>query len=210
MKRYYYILVSCLKIDFNFGIQLESYWTYELCHGRYVRQYHEEREGKKIKMQEFYLGTLDKAHKMKLFAFYDEQAKNPERKLDIPIKKIDGINMPYVEVEMTDGTVCDLNNKPRTIKVLYVCFQLGKHDIYSLKETMSCEYEVVVLSSVLCTHPDYKPQNTGEYDITCHPVDNSPSKPKSLKALEIESEKMQDQHGRVNLQDLILNLQIFP
>lgn len=25
--------------------RVESYWTYKLCHGRYVQQYHEEREG---------------------------------------------------------------------------------------------------------------------------------------------------------------------
>lgn len=25
--------------------RLESYWSYEVCHGRYIRQYHEEREG---------------------------------------------------------------------------------------------------------------------------------------------------------------------
>lgn len=28
--------------------RLESYWTYELCHGRFVRQFHEEREGQLI------------------------------------------------------------------------------------------------------------------------------------------------------------------
>lgn len=27
--------------------RLESYWTYEVCHGRFIRQYHEDREGKK-------------------------------------------------------------------------------------------------------------------------------------------------------------------
>jgi endoplasmic reticulum lectin 1 len=26
-------------------------------------------------------------------------------------KKIDGLNLPYFEVEMIDGTVCDLNNE---------------------------------------------------------------------------------------------------
>lgn len=25
--------------------RLESYWSYEVCHGRHVRQYHEDREG---------------------------------------------------------------------------------------------------------------------------------------------------------------------
>jgi len=46
--------------------QLESYWTYELCHGRYIRQYHEEREGKKVKLQEYYLGMWNKTQFAKL------------------------------------------------------------------------------------------------------------------------------------------------
>ncbi|XP_077259788.1 endoplasmic reticulum lectin 1 isoform X2 [Temnothorax americanus] len=176
--------------------RLESYWTYELCHGRFVRQYHEDREGKKIKMQEYYLGTLDTEQKAKLLAYYNERAKNPNGKSNIPIKKIDGINMPYLEIEMTDGTMCDLNNKPRIIKVLYVCYKHGKHDVYSLKETVSCEYEAIVLSPVLCNHPDYKPQDTGENEITCLPVDNAPRKPKSLMAMELDSLKMRHQQAR--------------
>ncbi|XP_011343381.1 endoplasmic reticulum lectin 1 isoform X3 [Ooceraea biroi] len=178
--------------------RLETYWTYELCHGKYVRQYHEDREGKKIKMQEYYLGMLDKAQKLKLSAYYDEQAKNPNRKIQIPIKRIEGISMPYVEIEMTDGTMCDLYNKPRLIKVLYVCYKHGKHDIYSLKETVTCEYEAIVLSPILCDHPDYKPPDTGENAITCQPVSNAPKKPRSLIAMEVESLKMRQ--SRVNLQ----------
>ncbi|TGZ47006.1 Endoplasmic reticulum lectin 1 [Temnothorax longispinosus] len=183
--------------------RLESYWTYELCHGRFVRQYHEDREGKKIKMQEYYLGTLDTEQKAKLLAYYNEQAKNPNRKSNIPIKKIDGINMPYLEIEMTDGTMCDLNNKPRIIKVLYVCYKHGKHDVYSLKETMSCEYEAIVLSPVLCNHPDYKPQDTGENEITCLPVDNAPRKPKSLMVMELDSLKMRHQQARDDKQQKV-------
>ena len=34
-------------------LRLEHYWTYELCHGRYIRQYHEERDGKNIKVMCF-------------------------------------------------------------------------------------------------------------------------------------------------------------
>lgn len=31
--------------------RIESYWTYEICHGNYIKQYHEERDGKSSKMQ---------------------------------------------------------------------------------------------------------------------------------------------------------------
>lgn len=42
------------------NLQLDSYWTYEICHGKHVKQYHEERETKIIITQEFYLGRWDK------------------------------------------------------------------------------------------------------------------------------------------------------
>lgn len=75
---------------------------------------------------------------------------------NVPVKKIDGLNMPYLQVNMSDGTLCDLNGKPRLTRVLYVCYSHGKNDIFSLKETSICEYEVVILSPLLCQHPKYK------------------------------------------------------
>ncbi|CAL7934550.1 unnamed protein product [Xylocopa violacea] len=173
--------------------RVESYWSYELCHGRYVRQYHEDRDGKKVKTQEYYLGTFDKLQELKLLAEYTEREANPSRKADIPVKKVDGINMPYVEIEMGDGTVCDLNNKPRKIKVLYVCYRHGKHELFSIEEPSSCEYEVIVLSPWLCNHPDYNPQATGENEINCYPLKNAADKPRSLIAMEIESMKLRYQ-----------------
>lgn len=50
--------------------QPESYWTYEICHGHYVRQYHEEREGKKVKLQEYILGRWDTALTKLLRMYY--------------------------------------------------------------------------------------------------------------------------------------------
>ncbi|XP_043261848.1 endoplasmic reticulum lectin 1 [Colletes gigas] len=167
--------------------RVESYWTYELCHGQFVRQYHDDRDGKKVKTQEYYLGSYDKLQELKLIAEYAKQQENPNRKRDIPIKKVDGINMPYVEIEMTDGTVCNINNKPRKVKVLYVCYQHDKHELFSVKETVSCEYEIIVLSPLLCAHPDYKPQDIRENEINCLPVDTAPTKPRVLMAMEMES-----------------------
>lgn len=138
------------------------------------------------------MGTFQKVEEFHLFAEYELRDKT-SKKADIPVKKVDGINMPYVEIEMGDGTVCNLNNKPRKVKVLYVCYQHGKHELFSLEETSTCEYEIVVLSPLLCSHPDYKPQDTGENEINCLPVDNAPKKPRSLIAMEIESLKLRHQ-----------------
>ncbi|XP_076655957.1 endoplasmic reticulum lectin 1 isoform X1 [Halictus rubicundus] len=186
-------ILSVLPMHSPCSYKVELYWTYELCHGKYVRQYHEDRDGKKVKIQEYYLGTFDKLQEMKLLAEYQERNLRPNRKAEIPVTKVDGINMPYVEIEMGDGSVCDINNKPRKVKVRYVCYQHGRHDLFSVKELVSCEYEVIVLSPVLCHHPDYKPQGTGGNEVNCLPVDNAPEKPKALVSMEMESLNLQQQ-----------------
>jgi len=64
--------------------------------------------------------------------------------------------MPFFEVIYTDGTVCDLTGKARRTSVLYICHELGRGEIYELKETSSCEYEVIILTELLCMHPVYR------------------------------------------------------
>ncbi|XP_022185059.1 endoplasmic reticulum lectin 1 isoform X1 [Nilaparvata lugens] len=190
-------LLSPLFSQSSCSYRLESYWTYEVCHGRYVRQYHEERDGKKVKLQEYYLGRWDKTLHNKL----DEELEaekvagfpNPP-----PTKKLDGLNLPYLQLNLTDGTICDLNGKPRQTKILYVCYNHGKHEIYTFKETSTCEYELIVLSALLCHHPKYRPQESGEHPISCMPIDDSPRKPKNLIALEAESMKLKHQRMMEN------------
>lgn len=74
----------------------------------------------------------------------------------IETRRIESIDLPFFPINMTDGTVCELTNKPRKTKILYVCQPEGRGEIYELKETSTCEYEVIVLTSVLCSHPDFK------------------------------------------------------
>lgn len=64
--------------------------------------------------------------------------------------------MPYFAVSYSDGTLCDLTGNPRVTRVLYVCYEEGRHSVYSIKETFTCEYEIIVLSSLLCQHPAYR------------------------------------------------------
>lgn len=42
----------CMWILTVCSVQLESYWTYEVCHGKHVRQYHEEKETGQVGSQQ--------------------------------------------------------------------------------------------------------------------------------------------------------------
>ena len=68
---------------------------------------------------------------------------------------------------------------------------LGKHEMYSFKETSTCEYEVMVLSPLLCSHPDYRPESANEQHINCKPADKeTATKPQDLVKTEKENYKM--------------------
>ena len=67
----------------------------------------------------------------------------------------------------------------------------GKHEMYSFKETSTCEYEVMVLSPLLCSHPDYRPESANEQHINCQPADKeTATKPLDLVKTEQENYKM--------------------
>lgn len=64
---------------------------------------------------------------------------------------------PYYPVEMGNGTPCSLRqNRPRSSTVMYICHPEAKHEILSVAEVTTCEYEVVILTPLLCSHPKYR------------------------------------------------------
>lgn len=203
-------LISPLFNQAPCSYRIESYWAYEVCHGRHIRQYHEDREGKKVRIQEYILGYWDKNYYKEVLL---EEAKLEEKRTKnspAPVKKIDGTSFPYFEVLMSNGTRCELNqNRPRQTKVIYVCYIHGKHEVFSFKEISICVYEVVILSPLLCTHPKYKPQETGENQINCLPLEDNPKKPRNLMKMRKEAIKLRRKadldHIRVELHPLDLN-----
>lgn len=123
------------------------------------------------------MGKWELSKTEKLRARLAQAEKHNEK---LKYMKIDGLMLPYLEQEMSDGTPCDLiDNKPRSTKVLYVCFAHGKNEVYSLKEVSTCNYEVVILAPGLCAHPNFKPQQVSENLIQCEPLGYAPVKPKS-------------------------------
>uniref|UniRef100_A0A8C5E9Y5 Endoplasmic reticulum lectin n=1 Tax=Gouania willdenowi TaxID=441366 RepID=A0A8C5E9Y5_GOUWI len=163
--------------------RIESYWTYEVCHGKHIRQYHEEKEtGQKISIQEYFLGNLaTKSHSTET---------GEANIMGIPTKNIEGQLTPYYSLEMGNGTPCVLKqNEPRSTSVLYVCHPEAKHEILSVAEVTTCEYEVVVLTPLLCAHPKYRFKSSPVNAIFCQALAGSPLRP--LQLIQLEKEQQQ-------------------
>ncbi|KAM3606858.1 uncharacterized protein V6R79_024604 [Siganus canaliculatus] len=171
--------------------RIESYWTYEVCHGKHVRQFHEEKETGQISVQEYFLGNLaqssqsteaDKAEEVESFKSKVET--------EIPTKNIEGQLTPYFSLEMGNGTPCVLKqNQARSTSVLYVCHPEAKHEILSVAEVTTCEYEVVVLTPLLCSHPKYRFKSSPVNAIFCQSLGGSPLRPQQLTQLDKEQEE---------------------
>nr|XP_016923536.1 endoplasmic reticulum lectin 1 [Drosophila suzukii] len=164
--------------------RIEAYWSYEICHGHHVRQYHEEREGKNVKFQEYYLGkwTDDKTELLTKAWEADIKAGVKPKYKSL---KIDNTRYPYFEMEYSDGTMCDIIDAPRTTMVRYVCYPHGKDDIYSFKETSSCNYEAIILSSTLCTIRGFQAEESKELSIQCFNSESEPHRPLSMLRSEL-------------------------
>ncbi|WKX92333.1 hypothetical protein Q1695_010397 [Nippostrongylus brasiliensis] len=157
--------------------RIEPYWTYELCHGRYIVQYHEEKDIRGVgRTAEYYLGNLH--------VDYTTVSASPNN--DNPPKRvIDGEEHAYFPVHYSQGTTCDITGKPRTTTVMYICIENARNQVYSLSEVSSCNYEVVVFTSVLCGHPSYKRKEKQNQEIVCYSTHTSEkAKPKALQQME--------------------------
>uniref|UniRef100_A0A8C1MMN2 Endoplasmic reticulum lectin n=1 Tax=Cyprinus carpio TaxID=7962 RepID=A0A8C1MMN2_CYPCA len=175
-------LLELLFKQSSCSYRIESYWTYEVCHGKHVRQYHEDKEtGQKISIQEYYLGTMKKESDFLKLSLCSQ----------VPTKNIEGQLTPYYPVEMAHGTECSLKeNKPRSTTVLYVCHPEAKHEILTIAEVITCQYEVVVLTPLLCPHPKYRFKLSPVNDIFCQALGGSPLRPQSLSQLDREQEEL--------------------
>ena len=96
-------------------IQFQTYWSYEICHGKFIRQYHEEKVKGGTKSTEYFLGRKDDP-----ISFLP--ADVPKTRDEVPKKTLDGIETPYWEVTMKGGTKCELKpDLKRMTNVQYIC-----------------------------------------------------------------------------------------
>ncbi|XP_053206119.1 endoplasmic reticulum lectin 1-like [Panonychus citri] len=170
------------------SFRLEPYWSYELCHGKFIRQFHEESSSQKTYSQEYYLGKFDLNERKENELGFTQMEENWNKgKNGRPTVLIEGVATPYIEINMTGGTTCDLNNRPRFTRVLYVCNDEARNELSSIKETYTCEYEAIVLTPLLCIHPDFRNDAITEESIDCYSLGDSPIKPKGYVEYEVEN-----------------------
>uniref|UniRef100_T2M7R1 Endoplasmic reticulum lectin 1 n=1 Tax=Hydra vulgaris TaxID=6087 RepID=T2M7R1_HYDVU len=165
------------------SLKLEPYWTYQLCHGYSITQYHEESytdEGvtKLHRVSEFNLGVFSPEERLE----FKKKASLPvlEKEKMVPKQKFNDQEAPYFLIEMSHGDPCDLTGEPRRTSVFYICHQSADNELLSIKEVTTCHYEVIVLTSVLCLNPNYKIKTKTVHEIKCHALGDSPSKPMKL------------------------------
>ncbi|KAJ8045769.1 Endoplasmic reticulum lectin 1 [Holothuria leucospilota] len=174
-------------------IRIESYWNYELCHGQHIRQYHETKEqGSKTKLQEYFLG---RGYIFPTEAKFEMQnatlIKDTRENVKVPTFLLEDREYPYFEVIMRNGTPCDLKDGvPRMTRVHYICDEGSRNEMIMQEESSTCEYRVVIATSLLCNHPLYKVKDAPINTINCHPVNGSPTKPDGLTQLESTNSRM--------------------
>ena len=78
-----------------------------------------------LQLTEYYLGRYDaNALEEAVSHLKEMQSKGTLKK---PHKmRIENLNMPYYQLIMGDGTLCDLSGQPRVTRVNYVCYPAGE------------------------------------------------------------------------------------
>ena len=114
-----------------------------------------------------------------------------------PKMRIKDVDYPYYPVQYRYGTACDLTNKPRETTVMYICHEQVEHIVYSVTEVSTCNYELVLLTNLLCSHPAFQTPTIPEREIYCYASPNAVhARPAKLLELEkqIRTEKT-EQHS---------------
>ncbi|GBG33180.1 Protein OS-9-like [Hondaea fermentalgiana] len=141
----------------------EGWWTYELCIGQYLRQFHQTKDGRST---EYVLGKFDEAANIELQD--KEQVLVTDRHT----------NRPYFLQKYTGGTPCDLRSNERAAEIHFMCSSSEPisalpaavsaaaiassvtTSIISITESPTCFYVVKVQTPLVCSHPFFSDQES--------------------------------------------------
>lgn len=161
-----YLSDSCLR-------KTEGWWTYEVCLGRYIRQYHKEADG--TSSGEYVLGEFDDEANEKLEA--SEEAITSE----LWIMNGQEISHRVFIEKYSAGSVCPETGAPRTATLVFFCSSGHHNYIVGVKEDRTCGYQVQIATPLICAHPLFRGGKSGvnvneALTVHCVPYDEDASK----------------------------------
>ncbi|CAI8587347.1 unnamed protein product [Vicia faba] len=152
-------------------IRQEGWWSYEFCYQKKLRQLHLEDE--KV-VQEFVLGVYDP----EATAAYNQNLSDISTFKDPRSKDA---SQRYHAHQYTNGTICDLTNKPRETEVRFVCSE-PRAMISSITEISTCKYALTIHVAMLCKHPLFQEERPVWHTIDCNAL------PKDYKVSKVREE----------------------
>ncbi|KAI7869023.1 hypothetical protein BDF14DRAFT_1787101 [Spinellus fusiger] len=178
---------------------LHSYWTYEYCHRKHVRQFHEERlpqgENEKTEVRRevasYYLGVYPGQGQAKTPPQTAEQGLVQQNTLQYqrvgPKTTLRHVgDKPYLVQKWSGGTECDITKEPRTIEIQYHCDMQANDRITMFQEVKTCQYQMVISTPRLCEEFVSSPQSTSN----SHAIDCSPVVPDAMYVPEHEKKRV--------------------
>ncbi|CAH8519730.1 unnamed protein product [Dicrocoelium dendriticum] len=115
-------------------IYRHSWWTYELCYGRYVLQYHAEEQERSSET---------------LLGLYDSETNWTEPRNETDDEQL------YHSQFYVNGSYCELTLSRRKVEVRYVCETGNSFLIIRVEEPETCVYRIYVAAPTLCSHPSF-------------------------------------------------------
>jgi len=162
-------VLSGMKSRFNTPsdcvIRTKGYWTYRVCYGASVLQFHEAMPSKRrLVPKEFIsIGVYER----------DLDWKEKLTKNDL----FDYEQLPKAHKQWFEGgDICDETDQPRRAVVSYTCDPDAQHDFISvIQERQLCSYKIVVNTRKMCKHTFFMPGHASvRHKIRCSPIANKP------------------------------------
>ncbi|XP_028753978.1 protein OS-9 homolog isoform X2 [Neltuma alba] len=138
-------------------IRQEGWWSYEFCYQKKLRQLHVE-DDKMV--QEFVLGEYDE----EATAAFNQNLSDISTLKD---PRSQDASQRYHAHQYTNGTTCDLTNKPRETEVRFVCSE-PRAMISSITELSTCKYALTIQCPTLCKHPLFQEERPVSHTINCN------------------------------------------
>nr|CAG8510713.1 4763_t:CDS:2 [Entrophospora candida] len=128
---------------------INGWWTYEYCHMRHVKQFH----------QIIQAGSLIEDTSSESYFL----GKTLGTDLEV------GGGKKFLVQRWSDGTTCDLTGNPRRVEIQFHCNP--QNYISVVTEMYTCNYLVVIHTSYLCAHPAFHDTSFSKINpIECRPV----------------------------------------